>query len=77
MTFEFRDEVGGRDVGGQVGESFGEVNFLSDDGVQPVFDDGPDAGEDPRCFVDETDSEGFGVVRFETFNHEFDGAVIL
>lgn len=58
-------------------QGFGEVDFGGDDGVEPVFDDVPYALEDPGGFVDEDNAEGFGVVRFEAFDHEFDGAVVL
>lgn len=33
--------------------------------------------EDPGRFMDEDDAEGFGVVCFEAFDHEFDRTVIL
>jgi len=33
--------------------------------------------EDPGGFVHEDYAEGFGVVCFEAFDHEFDGAVVL
>ena len=56
---------------------FCEVHFAGDDGVEPAFDDGPDALEDPGGFVDKDMAEGFGVVRFEDFDHEFYGAVVL
>lgn len=56
---------------------FGEVDFAGDDGVKPAFDDGPDALEDPRGFVDEDVAEAFGVVCFEHFDHEFDGRIVL
>ena len=33
--------------------------------------------EYPRGFMDENDAERFGVIGFEAFDHEFDGAVVL
>lgn len=65
------------DKGLQFVEGLCEVDFGGDDGVEPIFDDVPDALEDPGRFVDEDDAEGFGVVGFEAFDHEFDGAVVL
>lgn len=53
------------------------MDFRGDDGVEPAADDGPDGLEDPGGFVDETDSEGFGVMGFEAFDEVFHGCVVL
>lgn len=54
----------------------GELDFGCYNGIEPTFDDFPDSLEDPGRFVDEDDTEGFGVIGFETFDHEFDGSVV-
>ena len=69
--------MGRGDEGLQFIEGLGKVDFGGDDRVEPVFYDVPDTLEDPGGFVDEDDAEGFGVVGFEAFDHEFDGAVVL
>ena len=51
VAAELGDDVAARDEGGELVDSFGEVDFAGDDGVEPAFDDGPDAWMMERGWV--------------------------
>lgn len=60
----------------KLGVVAGEDKLGGDDGVEEGLDQLPETPEDEGCAVDDTDSEGLGVVRFEALDEQADEAPV-